>query len=96
MSLAQRRRTAIVEAPEWECQIRLRELSAGQLRELDADVSKQLSLMIIDDNGERVYKTDEDIAELREMPAAMQERLLKTAAKLNGLDAASTDETIKN
>jgi len=96
MNLAQRRRTVTVEAPEWDVQIRLRELAAGQLRELDQDVSKQLSLMIVDDAGTRIYQTDEDVAELREMPALLQQRLLEAAAKLNGLGSAATEETIKN
>ena len=96
MSLAQKRRTVIIQAPEWDCQVILRELSAGQLRELDQDISKQLSLMIIDDSGNRVYSSSEDIAELREMPAALQNRLLEAAAVLNGLSQAVTDQTIKN
>jgi len=96
MNLAQRRRTVTVEASEWDVQIRLRELAAGQLRELDQDVSKQLSLMIVDDAGNRIYQTEEDVAELREMPALLQQRLLEAAAKLNGLGSAATEETIKN
>ena len=96
MSLARARRIITVEAPEWDCVVRLRELSAGQLRDLDADVSKQLSLMIVNDEGERIYTTDEDIAELREMSAVLQNRLLTAAATLNGVSQAAVDEAIKN
>ena len=96
MNLAQMRKTVDVECPEWSLQVRLRELSAGQLPQLDQDVSKQLALMIVDDNGDRIYVTPEQIDQLREMPAMLQQRLLEAAAELNGMTPKAADEAIKN
>lgn len=95
MSLAHKRKTVTVECPEWDCKVILRELSHGQMRELNPDPVLQLSLMIVDDEGNRVYKSDDDIAELREMSWLLLRRLIEAAADLNGISQAAVDETTK-
>lgn len=97
MSLAQRRRIAIVEAPEWNCRVRLRELSHGQYLQLNADstVLQQLAMMIVDDDGKQVFAV-ENANELADLSPFLLERLVKAAQDLNGVSQAALDATIKN
>ena len=96
LSLAAARKTITVEIPELECAVILRELSLAQLSKLDNDTVHQLAMMIVDENGERLYTTDEDLANLAEMSAGVSTRLLVAAAKLNGISQTAVDESIKN
>lgn len=93
---ASMRRTVQVEIADPSCTVILKELSVSQLATLDNDIPKQLALMIVDEAGERIYTTEEDIRNLREMSAAMSTRLMVEAARLNGISQAALDESIKN
>lgn len=93
---AVKRKTVTVEVPELECSVILRELSYGQLKQIDDDVAKQLSLMIVDESGERVFSTDEEIAQINEFSAATVTLLIQSAAQLNGISKAAVDEAVKN
>jgi len=51
---------------------------------------------MIGENGERIYTTEEDVAELNKKSSAVLSRLFKAASKLNGMDAKSDEELEKN
>lgn len=95
-NFAAKRGTVVVPCPELECSIILRELSLAQLKEVDKDdTAAQLALMIVDESGERVFKTAEDMANLNGMSASISTRLLKAAAKLNGVSVEAIEEAVK-
>lgn len=96
VNLGAARKTVKVDAPELDCEIILRELSVAQITAIDKDVIKQLALMIVDETGQRIFTTDEDMANLAELSASVSTRLLMAAAKLNGIGQAAMDESIKN
>jgi len=101
LNFAAARKTVRVQVPELDefgvTEIILRELSVKQLGQMDnQDITKQLSLMIVDENGERIFTSDEDLRNLSEMSAKITTRLITAAAKLNGISQAAVDESIKN
>lgn len=93
---AAKRKTVVVEVPELECKIILKALSIGQLEQLDNDITNQLALMIVDEQGERIYTTEAEIAELREMDSQIALLLINEASTLNGATAQAVDEALKN
>lgn len=96
VNLGAARKTMLVEVPELECTVILRELSISQISNIDKDITQQLALMIVDEQGQRVYTSAEDLANLAELSASVSTRLLTAAAKLNGISQAAVDESIKN
>lgn len=95
-NFAAKRKTKTVDVPELDCKIILRALSIGQLDELENDITKQLALMIVDENGKRLYCTNEEIDELREIDSQIALRLIKEASELNGATAQAVEEALKN
>jgi len=93
---ASKRKIKIVDVPELECKVILKKLSIGQLDELENDITKQLALMIVDEHGDRIYVTPDEIAILREMESEVAMRLLKEASTLNGATAEAVEEAVKN
>lgn len=96
VNLGAARKTMLVEVPELDCTVILRELSISQISNIDKDITQQLALMIVDEQGQRVYTSPEDLANLAELSASVSTRLLTAAAKLNGISQAAVDESIKN
>lgn len=95
--LAAKRKTEEVECPELGGTILLRELSVGQLRQLDnTDIGQQLSKMIVNDEGVLMFDDPEGVAILNNMSATVSIRLITAAATLNGVSQAAVDESIKN
>lgn len=94
--LASSRKTVKVDVPELDCEIILKELSVAQLNSIDKDATKQLAMMIVDAEGNRVFETEEDVRALSELSATIFMRLMTAAAKLNGIGQAAIDESIKN
>lgn len=90
-------KTEDVECPELGGAIRLQELSVGVMQSIDKkDLAQQLSLMIIDEEGNLLFNDAEGIQILKELKASVGTRLIVAAAKLNGIDQTVIDETIKN
>lgn len=96
MNLAAKRKTVKVEVKELGCSVILRELSISQLNSIDTDLTKQLAMTIVDENGTRVFTSEEDIKELSEMSASVATFLIKEAAKLNGATKEAIDNALKN
>ncbi len=90
------RKTAIVEIPELGITVKIRELSIKQLDQVGKDVVSQLALMIIDDDGNQVFVTEADKANLAEMPATLSEKIFTVANQLGGVTEAAQEETVKN
>lgn len=90
------RRTRVVEMPDLGCVVRLRELSMGEIDTLDNNVIKQLSLMIIDEDGKLIYDSPEGQVELKGMGPSVVTQLVSEALRINGMSKASVDEVLKN
>jgi hypothetical protein len=96
--LAAKLRTEEVECPELGGAVLLRELTIGQLKQLNPnDPTQHLALMIVDEGGSRIFHSEADVRQLGTvLSAAVAKRLMTAAAKLNGIDQASIDEAVKN
>jgi hypothetical protein len=94
--LASKRKTITVEIPELECSIILRELSWKGIVSSEGDTNKRLAMMIVDENGEQVYQTDEEIDSLSDMGATAYARIAAEAGKLNKSTAEAVAELAKN
>jgi hypothetical protein len=95
-NFASNRKTIVVDCPELECSFRLRALSIGQARAMTNDSIKQLALMIVDEDNQLIFTTDEDLENLAEMPASVANLLAEAAAKLNGVSKEAMEEARKN
>lgn len=97
INFAAARKTVRVECPELEGTFILRALSIAQLKEVDtSDVAQQFALMIVDESGARVFTSEEDIQNLREMSAGLSTRLQEAAMELNGWSKQAVEEAKKN
>lgn len=98
-SFADKRKIITVDIPEFGGSFRLRELKYEQTQTVDADdpqrLFKLLSLAIVDDAGQRIYTTDEDIANLSEMGMGAFNALVDAAGELNGITAKAAENTAK-
>lgn len=94
--LAAKRKTVSVECPELGGAVVLKELSISQLQKLDKDVTAQLAQMIVDETGNRLFTTAEEIIALGELSAGVTTRLIQAAARLNGVAQSAVDEAVKN
>jgi hypothetical protein len=94
--LASKRKTITVEIPELECSVILRELSWKGVVDSEGDLSKRLALMIVDETGELVYQTPEEIESLADISAAAYARLIMEAGKLNKSTADAVEGMAKN
>lgn len=74
----------------------IRELSVSQMTEIDRNLVKQLAMMIIDAEGNQVYRTEEDLANLAEMPAWISTRIFEAANEMSGVSPAAREEILKN
>jgi hypothetical protein len=90
------RKTISVDVPALNVTVLLRELSIAQLRGIENDLTKQLALMIVNEAGDRVFKTKEDMEKLSELSAAAGTLLIKEAGKLNGVSKQAMDDALKN
>lgn len=94
--LAARKKTT-VEIPEIGDTFILRELSIGEMRKLSSDdLAQQLSMMIVDESGNRRFDDDEGREILSELSASVTMRLIAAAAKVNNVGQAAVDEVVKN
>jgi len=90
-------RTERVECPELDGAFILRELTAAQALDMKgASPIAQLALMIVDENGDRIFTTPEDIENLSNLSITITNRLLLVASRLNGIGQAAVDDAIKN
>ena len=84
----------IVPIPEWGINVLVRGLMAKDAMELgDKDgpniyAQRLLSLCCRDQDGNRIYPTMADAAELMEKSLPIVQRLLEAANRVNGMDAA--------
>jgi hypothetical protein len=93
------RKTVRVEIPETDCVVILRELSSSEVAgmEKNKDIPHQLALMIVDEQGQRIFQTEEEIQNLGEnMGFSTAILLMKEGAKLNGISKEALDDAIKN
>jgi hypothetical protein len=106
LNFAARRKTVTVEVPELGATFHLRALSVGQVRQLrrsendpnDAMLQvAMLALAIIDDAGNGIYTTSEDdLANINEMPFTAFDKLISALNELHGSTAPQQDELLKN
>jgi hypothetical protein len=95
-----RRRTILVEVPELGETFRLRALSVAQVETIrefggrDTAVH-QLAMAIVDDQGQRLYTTDEDLANLREMAITVSQILVTALNSLHGITAEAQEGLVK-
>jgi len=94
--LGAKRKTVRVDVPDLGCSVILRELSIGQLKGIENDLPAQLALMIIGEDGKRIYNSIEDVKALSELSAAAGTFLMKEAARLNGISQEAMDAALKN
>ena len=99
IDFASGRKTVTVEVPELDTSFRLRALSMGQMNSLktgdDDSGVKQLALSIVDESGLRIYTSDEDIPNLREMSLGVFKLLIGELNKLHGITKEDTEEAVK-
>jgi sensor domain CHASE-containing protein len=57
---------------------------------------KQLAMILVDPDGNLIYQTDEDLANLAEMPATVSTRIFKAFNTLSGISEDAKDEIVKN
>lgn len=96
MNLGALRKTITVEVAELGCSVILRQLSVAQLASLSSDLTQQLALTIVDEQGQRIYTTAEDIQALSEMSATAASLLIEQATALNGVSKEAVDQALKN
>lgn len=96
-------KTQKVFCPELGGSVILRELTAGQISDirsnadLGADIPFQLSLMIVDEEGNLLFSDKQGIALLRhKLKASAAMRLIAEANKLNKETEEAVDEVVKN
>lgn len=92
-------KTVEVDCPEIDCTVRLRGLTLKQVQQSNLgkdQISEQLALMIVGEDGQPIFTTPEEIRQLDDLPAVVGTRLLEAAAKLNGISQAAIDEAVKN
>jgi len=96
---AAKRKTKDIYIDEIEDTVKIRALSASQLDGLsDEDRSKTVTLMalsIVDKDLQRIYTTDEDMAELKEMSIAVRKQISDEIGLLNGFSKEAIDEAAK-
>ena len=89
-----------VEFPELGGSFRLRSLIVNDIKYMrdgdERDLAKQLAFAIVDDAGERIYTTDEDIENLRRMPLTIFQPLINALNALHGIGKAEVSEIVKN
>jgi hypothetical protein len=75
----------------------LRELSVRQLAKIkDMDAIEQLAEMIVDADGNQVYTTPDQIANLAELPPLVAKQLFDALSGLMGTSVQGQEETLKN
>lgn len=90
------RNTVTVEPPRLGQSVILRQLSVTQWAILGEDIVQQLAFSIVDEAGQRIFTTDEDIKNLSEMPADIGKFIVGEMVKLNGASQESVDAVLKN
>lgn len=95
------RKTVRVELPETDCTVILREMGYGQLMSLDTDedrrdVVKQLAMMIVNEDGDLIFTTPEDLKRLAELGRKAIVTLAEAAGTLNGSSKEASEELTKN
>lgn len=96
VNLAAKRKTVTVELPELGVSVILKELSAGQIRSIEKDIVQQLAMSIVDEAGERIYVSEDDIRALAEMPIHSANILAEHFMELNGVGQDAADAALKN
>lgn len=103
------RPTATVKVPEWKCSVTIRAFSAGDRDAIEMQIAsarlenkpveniraKIAALIIIDENGNRVF-TDAEIPVLAAKSAKALDRIFDAHLKLNKLTEDEADEYEKN
>lgn len=99
VDFASKRKTVTVEVPELEGSFILRALSLAQLDSLKEgeanNTAKLLAMAIVDEQGQRLYTTEEDIANLSEMSVSVMQLLSNAATTLNGISKEAVEEASK-
>lgn len=91
---AQDRPEETVPIPEWGVTLRVRGMSAADAAGLstlsasDSYAQRMLSLCVCDDDGNQVYPTDADAAEIMGKSLPIVKRLLEAANRVNGIAEA--------
>ncbi len=90
------RKVVKVELPDIGRTVLIRELSIKQLAQSGKDLVAQLALMIVDEGGNQVFTTENDMANLAEMPSSISEKIFSAANNMAGITPASQEELVKN
>jgi hypothetical protein len=98
-----------IELPEWKMSLWVRGMSGSdrdmyerrqyeqsKTGDLGVDMRAMLvSLALVDESGERVF-TDQQVAQLGKKSAVALDRVVKVAARLNGMSTGSVELAAKN
>ena len=93
-----------INVPAWGGEVNVRELTAGEKERLEALYSGEhtgtiqatvVSMVVLDDNGERVF-TDDDIGALSSMSGSAIQAIFKAATRLSGVTTEAREELEKN
>lgn len=91
------RKTATVELPEAGCSVILRQISTAEWLELGPnDGIKQLAYSIVDEQGQRIFTTDDDLQALADLPSMIGKPLILAMIDLNGASKEAAEAISKN
>lgn len=90
------RKTKTVHPPGLDYSVILRKISVAEWLSLGNDGVQQLAYSIVDEQGARIFTSDEDMKNLAEMPADVGKFLIFEMMELNGISKTAVDESLKN
>lgn len=100
-------RTEVLDVPEWDGQVTVREMTGTERDRLEADISQKkqtamanlrarvVAMCCVDENGAALF-TDADAAELGKLSAAALDRVFWAAMRLSRMNAGDVDALKEN
>ena len=93
-------KTTEVDLPEYDSKLTLRKLNAGYYVRLDKQdplfLFRYVAAMIVDESGNRIFVTEENVLNLVDLLPTAFDRLLIAANELNGTSPAAMEAAVKN
>jgi hypothetical protein len=96
VDLTQLRRVVKIDIPGLPWSVYIRELSVNEFENLPTTVEEQLALILVNEDGERLYQTPEEQQSLKNISLGVTRFLLSEGMKVNGATAEMVDSAIKN
>ena len=92
---AEMRKSETVFLPQLQCSVVVREISAGQSMSI-SDPFVRLAACLFDESGNQIFKTDADVANLREMPVPVFTLLVAAYSRVSNASVEAQEEVLKN